>query len=66
MRSLTADEIATLLNQLGLPSSKFDTEEIAKDLKERTVQNETLSAILTSTEIESIYFDSVWQRCRTR
>ena len=44
MRSLTADEIATLLNRLGLPSSKFDTEEIAKDLKERTVQNETLSA----------------------
>ena len=66
MRSLTADEIATLLNQLGLPSSKFDTEEIAKDLKERTVQNETLSAILTSTEIESIYFDPIWQRCRTR
>ncbi len=66
MRSLTADEIATLLNRLGLPSSKFDTEEIAKDLKERTVQNETLSAILTSTEIESIYFDPVWQRCRTR
>ena len=66
MRSLTADEIATLLNQLGLPLSKFDTEEIAKDLKERTVQNETLSAILTSTEIESIYFDPIWQRCRTR
>ena len=35
MRSFTADEIATLLNRLGLPSSKFDTEEIAKDLKER-------------------------------
>ena len=66
MRSLTADEIATLLNRLGLPSSKFDTEEIAKDLKERTVQNETLSAILTSTEIESIYFDPIWQRCRTQ
>ena len=66
MRSLTADEIATLLNRLGLPSSKFDTEEIAKDLKERTVQNDTLSAILTSTEIESIYFDPIWQRCRTR
>ena len=66
MRSLTADEITTLLNRLGLPSSKFDTEEIAKDLKERTVQNETLSAILTSTEIESIYFDPIWQRCRTR
>ena len=66
MRSLTADEIATLLNRLGLPSSKFDTEEIAKDLKERTVQNETLSAILTSTEIESIYFDPIWKRCRTR
>ena len=66
MRSLTADEIATLLNRLGLPSSKFDTEEIAKDLKERTVQNETLSAILTSTEIESIYFYPIWQRCRTR
>ena len=66
MRSLTADEIATLLNRFGLPSSKFDTEEIAKDLKERTVQNETLSAILTSTEIESIYFDPIWQRCRTR
>ena len=66
MRSLTADEIATLLNRLGLPSSKFDTEEIAKDLKERTVQNETLSAILTSTEIESIYFDPIWQKCRTR
>ena len=66
MRSLTADEIATLLNQLGLPSSKFDTEEIAKDLQERTTQKETLSAILTSTEIESIYFDPVWQRCRTR
>ena len=66
MRSLTADEIATLLNRLGLPSSKFDTEEIAKDLKERTVQNETLSAILTSTEIDSIYFDPIWQRCRTR
>ena len=66
MRSLTADEIATLLNRLGLPSSKFDTEEIAKDLKERTVQNETLSAILISTEIESIYFDPIWQRCRTR
>ena len=66
MRSLTSDEIATLLNRLGLPSSKFDTEEIAKDLKDRTVQNETLSAILTSTEIESIYFDPIWQRCRTR
>ena len=66
MRSLTADEIATLLNRLGLPSSKFDTEEIAKDLKERTVQNETLSAILTSTEIDSIYFAPIWQRCRTR
>ena len=66
MHSLTADEIATLLNRLGLPSSKFDTEEIAEDLKERTVQNETLSAILTSTEIESIYFDPIWQRCRTR
>ena len=66
MHSLTADEIATLLNRLGLPSSKFDTEEIAKDLKERTVQNETLSEILTSTEIESIYFDPIWQRCRTR
>ena len=66
MHSLTADEIATLLNRLGLLSSKFDTEEIAKDLKERTVQNETLSAILTSTEIESIYFDPIWQRCRTR
>ena len=66
MRSLTADEIATLLNRLGLLSSKFDTEEIAKDLKERTIQNETLSAILTSTEIESIYFDPIWQRCRTR
>ena len=66
MRSLTADEIATLLNRLGLPSPKFDTEEIAKDLKERTAQNETLSEILTSTEIESIYFDPIWQRCRTR
>ena len=66
MRSLTADEIATLLNRLGLPSSKFDTEEIAKDLKERTVQNETLSAILTSTEIDSIYFDPIWHRCRSR
>ena len=66
MRSFTADEIATLLNRLGLPSSKFDTEEIAKDLKERTMQNETLSALLTSAEIESVYFDPIWQRCRTR
>ena len=59
MRSFTADEIATLLNRLGLPSSKFDTEEIAKDLKERTTQNETLSALLTSAEIESVYFDPI-------
>ena len=66
MRSFTADEIATLLNRLGLPSSKFDTEEIAKDLKERTTQNETLSEFLTSAEIESVYFDPIWQRCRTR
>ena len=66
MRSFTADEIATLLNRLGLPSSNFDTEEIAKDLKERTTQNETLSALLTSAEIESVYFDPIWQRCRTR
>ena len=66
MRSFTADEIETLLNRLGLPSSKFDTEEIAKDLKERTTQNETLSALLTSAEIESVYFDPIWQRCRTR
>ena len=66
MRSLTADEIATLLNRLGLPSSKFDTEEIAKDLKERTAQNEALSKMLTSAEIESIYFDPIWQRCRTQ
>ena len=66
MRSFTADEIATLLSRLGLPSSKFDTEEIAKDLKERTTQNETLSALLTSAEIESVYFDPIWQRCRTR
>ena len=66
MRSFTADEIATLLNRLGLPSSKFDTEEIAKDLKERTTQNETLSALLTSAEVESVYFDPIWQRCRTR
>ena len=66
MGSFTADEIATLLNRLGLPSSKFDTEEIAKDLKERTTQNETLSVLLTSAEIESVYFDPIWQRCRTR
>ena len=66
MRSFTADEIATLLSRLGLPSSKFDTEEIAKDLKERTAQNETLSALLTSAEIESVYFDPIWQRCPTR
>ena len=66
MRSFTADEVVTLLNRLGLPSSKFDTEEIAKDLKERTTQNETLSALLTSAEIESVYFDPIWQRCRTR
>ena len=66
MHSFTADEIATLLNRLGLPSSKFDTEEIAKDLKERTAQNETLSALLTSAEIESVYFDPIWQRCPTR
>ena len=66
MHSFTADEIATLLNRLGLPSSKFDTEEIAKDLKERTTQNETLSELLTSAEIESVYFDPIWQRCRTR
>ena len=66
MRSFTADEIATLLNRLGLPSSKFDTEEIAKDLKERTTQNETLSELLGSAEIESVYFDPIWQRCRTR
>ena len=66
MRSFTADEIATLLNRLGLPSSKFDTEEIAKDLKERTTQNETLSELLTSAEIESVYFDPIWQRCPTR
>ena len=66
MRSFTAGEIATLLNRLGLPSSKFDTEEIAKDLKERTTQNETLSALLTSAEIESVYFDPTWQGCRTR
>ncbi len=66
MRSFTADEIATLLNRLGLSSSKFDTEEIAKDLTERTTQNETLSPLLTSAEIESVYFDPIWQRCRTR
>ena len=66
MHSFTADEIATLLNRLGLPSSKFDTEEIAKDLKERTTQNETLSELLASAEIESVYFDPIWQRCRTR
>ena len=66
MRSFTADEIATLLSRLGLPSSKFDTEEIAKDLEERTTQNETLSALLTSAEIESVYFDPIWKRCRTR
>ena len=66
MRSFTADEIATLLNRLGLPSSKFDTEEIAKDLTQRTEQNETLSELLTSTEVDSIYFDPIWQRCRTR
>ena len=66
MRSFTADEIATLLNRLGLPSSKFDTEEIAKDLKERTAQNEALSELLTSAEIESVYFDPIWQRCRTQ
>ena len=66
MHSFTADEIATLLNRLGLPSSKFDTEEIAKDLKERTTQNETLSELLTSAEIESVYFDPIWHRCRTR
>ena len=66
MRSFTADEIATLLNRLGLPSSKFDTEEIAKDLIERKTQNETLSELLTSAEIESVYFDPIWQRCRTR
>ena len=65
MCSFTADDIATLLNQLGLPSSKFDTQEIAKDLKERTTQNKTLSALLTSAEIESVYFDPTWQRCRT-
>ena len=66
MHSLTAEEIAILLNRLGLPSSKFDTEEIAKDLKERTTQNETLSELLTSAEVESVYFDPIWQRCRTR
>ena len=66
MRSFTADEIATLLNRLGLPSSKFDTEEIAKDLIERKTQNETLSELLTSAEIESVYFDPICQRCRTR
>ena len=66
MRSFTADEIATLLNRLGLPSSKFDTQEIAKDLTQRTEQNETLSELLTSTEVDSIYFDPIWQRCRTR
>ena len=66
MRSFTANEIETLLNRLGLPSSKFDTKEIAKDLQERTAQNETLSTILTSTEVESIYFDPIWPRCRTR
>ena len=66
MRSFTADEIATLLTRLGLPSSKFDTQEIAKDLTPRTEQNETLSELLTSTEVDSIYFDPIWQRCRTR
>ena len=66
MRSFTADEIATLLNRLGLPPSKFDTQEIAKDLTQRTEQNETLSELLTSTEVDSIYFDPIWQRCRTR
>ena len=66
MRSFTADEIATLLNRLGLPSSKFDTQEIAKDLTQRTEQNETLSELLTSTGVDSIYFDPIWQRCRTR
>ena len=40
--------------------------QIAKDLKERTTQNETLSALLTSAEIESVYFDPIWHRCRTR
>ena len=66
MCNFTTEEISTLLDRLGLPSSKFDTQEIAKDLKERTVQNETLSALLTSTEVESIYFDPIWQKCRTQ
>ena len=66
MCNFTTEEISTLLDRLGLPSSKFDTQEIAKDLKERTAQNETLSALLTSTEVESIYFDPIWQRCPTR
>ena len=66
MCDFTADEIETLLNHLGLPLWKFDTQEISKDLKERTTQNETLSALLTSAAIESVYFDPIWQKCRTR
>ena len=66
MCNFTTEEISNLLDRLCLPSSKFDTQEIAKDLKERTAQNETLSSLLTSTEVESIYFDPIWQKCRTQ
>ena len=60
MCNFTTDEIATLLNRLGLPLSKFDIQEIADDLKERSTQNESLSAHLASAEIESVYFDPIW------
>ena len=60
MCNFTTDDIATLLIHLGLPLSNFDIQEIAEDLKERSTQNETLSALLASAEIESVYFDPIW------
>ena len=60
MCNFTTDDIAPLLIHLGLPLSKFDIQEIAEDLKERSTQNETLSALLASAEIESVYFDPIW------
>ena len=66
MCNFTADGIETLLKHLGLPLWKFNAQVISEDLKKRTAQNETLSALLTSEKIESVYFDPIWQKCRTR
>ena len=46
---------------LGEVQDAHKTQQIeAEDLKERSTQNETLSALLASAEIESVYFDPIW------